>query len=73
MASVLLQHHADLNHRSAQGSDALHLACQLGDETFVFLLLVWGASPNTQNNQVGRSLSFSLSLLLLTRVCCLLL
>ncbi len=50
MASILLMHQADLHHRSYAGCDALHLVVQLNDDTAVFLLLTWGADPNSQNN-----------------------
>lgn len=48
MAELLAEKlHPDLSHRSRDGLDALHLACRLDDVNAVFLLLSWGAPPDT--------------------------
>jgi palmitoyltransferase ZDHHC13/17 len=39
----------ELSHKSRDGLDALHLACRLEDINAVFLLLHWGANPDTQD------------------------
>eukprot|EP01035_Chromulina_nebulosa_P033256 gene33256-44520_t len=65
MAELLVtKARADLAHQSAQGTDALHLACKLGDINAVFLLLNWGADPNSVD-RAGDS-----PLLWLVRTCC---
>jgi palmitoyltransferase len=51
MMSLLIEKlHVDLRHRSTQGFDALHLACRAGDVNGVFLLLSYGANPNSLDN-----------------------
>ncbi len=66
MAELLVEKlHVDLRHKSAQGLDALHLCCRLGkisdplsdasdlateDLQGIYLLLYWGANPDTVDN-----------------------
>jgi hypothetical protein len=60
MAELLVEKlHVDLSHKSAQGLDALHLCCKLGDINAVYLLLNWGANPNS-TDETGNSPLFSL-------------
>lgn len=48
MVSLLIEKlHVDLRHKSTQGYDALHLACRLQDVNAVFMLLSYGANPNS--------------------------
>eukprot|EP01038_Epipyxis_sp_PR26KG_P011805 gene11805-15797_t len=57
MASLLVRRlNCDLNYKSKQGSDCLNMACKLGDINAIFLLLHWGANPNSIDNNGDTSL-----------------
>ncbi|RYG66723.1 ankyrin repeat domain-containing protein [archaeon] len=42
--------HPDLKHKSRDGLDALHLAIRLQDVNGAYLLLCWGANPNSEDD-----------------------
>ena len=60
MAQYLIEAGSDLYHRSANGLDALHVACRMGNINMAYLILSAGANPNTVDGQGNSILQFLL-------------
>jgi palmitoyltransferase len=76
MVRLLASRGSNLSHKSAQGLDALHMAVQMGDINMIFLLLHFGADPNSVDSngdtpmlwllrhETGRRLMYPLQILI---------
>ena len=61
VAELLVEHHADLNARAADGCAPLHVAAREGDAELVTFLLDAGANPSLCNSAGSTALDLALS------------